>query len=438
MSGPKSSRYRLTASMLRRILEEEEKRRKILEEKARKEREIKEIKSFLQSTQESCKVFSDTVFEFSNKLNASNETIPNDIAKTIKELYAEISELERICKTQKMDYDPLVKAKAEAEILVEKVRQMINSYSMSINDFVLDSKIANDSKIASGMELSFGEVGKIKEENDKDYLETINRIKELMLLDIPDDLISEVNRALSEYSAIKDRNARENYAAISIEKLVKRCIEFDRFKREKGVLFNEKYDYYISLCRQIDAPESIFDFSEDGLQMLEKAITSMKNQVQSNAEQKYISEAIDDVLNEMGYEVLGNRNVVKKSGKTFKSKLLNYGDGTVVNVTESSDGRITMEIGGMDDSDRLPTSSEREKLKKQMVSFCDDFKVIERKMEERGITLSERLSMAPAEEEYAQIINYTDYQLIDSLRKDNKKRKNESAIKQIRKYKEDE
>ncbi len=137
MSGPKSSRYRLTTSMLLRILEEEEKRRKILEEKARKEREIKEVKSFLQSTQENCKVFSDTVREFSDKLNASCDTVPKEISKIIKELFSDISELGSICKTTENEYDSLVKAKKDASFLIEKISRMINSSSTEINNYIL-------------------------------------------------------------------------------------------------------------------------------------------------------------------------------------------------------------------------------------------------------------------------------------------------------------
>ena len=47
MSGPKSSRYTLTAEQLKRILEEQERLRRELEEKARKERECKEARVYL-------------------------------------------------------------------------------------------------------------------------------------------------------------------------------------------------------------------------------------------------------------------------------------------------------------------------------------------------------------------------------------------------------
>ena len=52
MSGPKSSRYTLTAEQLKRILAEQERLRRELEEKARKERECKEARVYLATTKE--------------------------------------------------------------------------------------------------------------------------------------------------------------------------------------------------------------------------------------------------------------------------------------------------------------------------------------------------------------------------------------------------
>ena len=74
-----------------------------------------------------------------------------------------------------------------------------------------------------------------------------------------------------------------------------------------------------------------------------------------------------------------------------------------------------MEIGGIDSKDRLPDANEKAALQKVMESFCGDFKEIEKRLIQRGVVLRTRLSMAPPEEAYAQIINYTDYELTDKF-----------------------
>ena len=73
MSGPKSSRYTLTAEQLKRILEEQERLRKEQEEKARKERESKEAKEYLAIVKSKSKRFLSMVQEFEQKALSMKE-----------------------------------------------------------------------------------------------------------------------------------------------------------------------------------------------------------------------------------------------------------------------------------------------------------------------------------------------------------------------------
>jgi hypothetical protein len=114
---------------------------------------------------------------------------------------------------------------------------------------------------------------------------------------------------------------------------------------------------------------------------------------------------------EMGYDLLGNRTVTKRSGKRFKNELFSYGEGTAINVTYGSDGQIAIELGGIDRADRVPTPGETEALCGEMETFCSDFKVFEEKLKEKGVVLKSRVSMAPPAAEYASIINVEEYNL---------------------------
>ena len=174
------------------------------------------------------------------------------------------------------------------------------------------------------------------------------------------------------------------------------------------------------------------EFSEKGLSELKAEITDLECQANHDAEQAYISQSVDEVMAEMGYEVIGHRQVRKKSGKEFRSKLLTYEDGTVINVTESSNGQITMEIGGTDEKDRLPDANERVALRKTMESFCRDFHEIEERLSARGVILNSRLSMAPPEEAYAQIINLNDYELVEEYQATMSKKKATQTTSQKR------
>jgi len=132
-------------------------------------------------------------------------------------------------------------------------------------------------------------------------------------------------------------------------------------------------------------------------------------------EQEYIKKCLDEVMIEMGYDLLGDRTIVKKTGKQFKNTLYNFGNETVLNVTYASDGKISMEIGKADKSDRVPTSYEAERLIEEMREFCGDFDEIENKLKARGVLLKSRISKLPPTTDNAQVININDYSITSTV-----------------------
>ena len=77
MSGPKSSRYTLTAEQLKKILEEQERIRKELEEKARKERECVEAIEFLSSVKSKSDKLVSIIKNYEKKLLNKGTTVTN-------------------------------------------------------------------------------------------------------------------------------------------------------------------------------------------------------------------------------------------------------------------------------------------------------------------------------------------------------------------------
>ena len=70
-----------------------------------------------------------------------------------------------------------------------------------------------------------------------------------------------------------------------------------------------------------------------------------------------------------------------------------------------------MELGGIDTSDRMPTEGECTALCAEMEEFCTDFKEIEKRLLSKGVILANRVSLLPPNEEYATIINTSDYEM---------------------------
>ena len=116
-------------------------------------------------------------------------------------------------------------------------------------------------------------------------------------------------------------------------------------------------------------------------------------------------------MKDMGYDLIGRREVRKKSGKQFKNELYQFGEGTAVNITYSPEGQISMELGGIAREDRIPTEEETTVLTQDMETFCGEFSEFEKRMKAKGVIVGNRIALMPPTADYAAIINVSDYEV---------------------------
>ena len=137
---------------------------------------------------------------------------------------------------------------------------------------------------------------------------------------------------------------------------------------------------------------------------------------------------------EMGYDVIGQREVTKRSGKHFRNELYRYGEETAINVTYSDDGQIAMELGKLDQKDRVPTVSESNYLVNQMVIFCERFSELEKRLAKKGVKLGKRIALTSPSADYAQIINSNEYSMKEKQEKTSHRAKRQfhQGVKQER------
>lgn len=427
MSGPKSSRYTLTPEQ-RRILEEQRK----LERRRAKASNIINV-NCTNIAKIGCNIFDE--IEISNELtNYTNND--GGIKNKIREFeLLKISNDNLIANLNKEDVDFLESiAKVTTNNL--KKAEILNKEISNIkvqNEIVLKNYLKGD--IDKGNATSFREL-KIESEN------SINQLKDKIFEqlktmekenNLSTNLKNEVKDTISNLMEIDNKDFLRNYYSLTVTSLLKRCnqyiSEYDKCYEEFNELFNE----YTALCDLHYYVAQEYTCCFESITRLKLEIERIKNEVAEDDEQAYISECLDEVMEEMGYNVIGKREVVKKSGRRFKNELYTYGEGTAVNVTYSSDGRISMELGGIDSVDRIPSNREAEMLCASMEQFCDDFKEIEKRLLAKGVILAERISHLPSSAEYAQIINVEDYEIennIDKLqiKKQNRNTKNIKAM----------
>lgn len=433
MSGPKSSRYTLSPEQLRKILEEQERIKKELEEKAKKERECKEARVILDGILENTKRHIASMKNVDDQAQDLAETFRNKIDDLFSHFYAIADRLVALASKAIADHAALMTARVDAEKLFAEFIQFKNELVIQTRELREQNEIQDASVLVDAMKVSFAELGLIEHKIDPVAVETENMLNQLLNDSLPRVMQDEIHGAIAHLQRLEDHASIVNYASITALPLKKRAEAFWAFRKAWGVHFDALQDRYRGLCVHLGEIPKDYQQTMDDMAELEREVNQLEYQMNHDAQQAYISKSLDEVMSEMGYQVIGNRHVTKKSGKSFTSKLLTYDDGAVVNVTETSMGQIIMEIGSTDEKDRVPDANERVALQKKMEQFCVDFQEIEKRLADRGVVLDSRLMMAPPEEMYAQIINLSDYELVEEYRHDT--RKHQAAVSNVQRAK---
>ena len=228
---------------------------------------------------------------------------------------------------------------------------------------------------------------------------------------LPLELRVKVQNAIEKAGSINNDDFIKNFNAVTVKPLIEECQSYIKNIETYGAEFEELEAEYKILCADAHITPKMFKISESGIADLKAEISKLEAEALENSEQEYIAETIDEVMEEMGYDLIGSREVTKKSGKRFRDELYTFSEGTAVNIRYDSQGKIAMELGGIDSTDRLPSSSEASRLEDEMVAFCDKFTEFEKRLAAKGIVCKNRVSHLPPKAEYAQIINTLDYDM---------------------------
>lgn len=405
MSGPKTSRYTLTPEQ-RRILawqREMDRRKAIASDKIQRgSKKLMQIGSMFSSEKQVSAELVNRIGDdggFLQKIRGLEEAIAsispivdrtdtNDVSALEKTAHT-VSEC--VAKTETMVKELLRIAEQNEVKLKENLEAAIDQgFSMpSVDSMPVDSKSADGRKEKMLLQLS--------------------QIKKNHIL--PVEWLEEISNAIAGLNQIQDENFLNNFSAVTVSPLIKKCRRFLSEYEECHEEFEKLYSEYTALCELYCYTAQEYPCTVASIESLKTEIQRMQETAAKEDEQAYISDCLDKVMEEMGYTVLGRRHVTKKNGKHFQNILYTYEEGTAVNVTYSSDGRVAMELGGLDAADRLPDDRETALLCDSMESFCDDFKEIEKRLLAKGVILADRISLFPASAEYAQIINTSDYKM---------------------------
>ena len=409
MSGPKSARYTLTPEQRRILAEAREQERKTKRELDK----LQQHRGELATLKERLSTATTSIDMLVDRVGAGNE-VQQSIRNSITQIEKIIQESADLSKQSGLENLQSFNTKAKTvEEYARKVVAQYESQSNEINAVLL--KNIEDS-IADGMFIRMDdEIVKPQSHLESQKAKIQDVLHEIQSLNISSDLQKEGIAILKRAQEIAEDSFIDNYYAMTVLPYIKKCKAYEEQIKEYGEEFDElvsKHRYY---SEYLGMPVISFTFSMDTLNSLRHEVAELESQSAKIEEQQYISESLDQVMRDMGYNVVGSREVVKKNGRKFQNELYHFSEGSVVNVTYAANGQISMELGGVDTCDREPSEEESSVLCDEMVEFCDEFPEIERRLKEKGVILMNRISMLPPTEEYAQIINVSDFNMTDKV-----------------------
>ena len=294
----------------------------------------------------------------------------------------------------------------------KKTEQTLSEMNVKVQTGVSEIKgaIADDITAVSSFYINSDENNGEQFVNTRNRLE--NNLRSLSMSDeCPAEIKAEILESLTSLQRITSIEYLDTFEAVTIKPLLKKYENLLARQREHQDLFEELKARYWVLCAVVQIPVKDFSTDSENIKLLTSEIAALEQHIVAQTEQGYISDCVNEVMADMGYDLIGNRSVTKRSGKRFRNELFSYSDGTAINVTFDAEGQIAMELGGIDRTDRVPTSDEADALCEDMESFCTDFKIFEEKLKAKGIAIKSRISMSPPAAEYAAIINVADYNI---------------------------
>lgn len=265
-------------------------------------------------------------------------------------------------------------------------------------------------RISDGFDIYFDELGSDYSKRDPFSQKIQTELSELAALTISNEQHIKLLAIQSKAREIENTDFLKNYYAMTVVPFTKACRTYHAEYAAYGEVYEQKRFMYELNAQALGIDAEEIPFSSDAISLLDAKIRETEAAIQYRDEQTYISRCVDEAMQEMGYSVLGNREVVKRNGKRFRNELYLFDEGTAVNVTYSNDGQITMELGGIAMDDHIPSNEESASLVSDMRTFCDDYYEIERRLRKKGI-VTKRISILPPDAQFAQMINVSDYDL---------------------------
>ena len=240
--------------------------------------------------------------------------------------------------------------------------------------------------------------------------------------------ISELKASINNLAQDNDLQYVKNYYSINIIPQVKKFEdEIEKYQQLVQQYNNLNIDYLI-ICAELELEPNTYPVTPDSILHMQSEILRLQEIGEKRNYERYIQQSIAEVMQEMGYKVLGKS--LDNSANNISHNLYQFSASTAISVTMDANGDVCMELGAMDDQDRDPDTKEAYELKADMEEFCPKHKELKERLAKKGVQLITTHEFPPAVE-HAQIFNLNDFDI--SIEKQKELLKKSCEVKSNRK-----
>lgn len=182
--------------------------------------------------------------------------------------------------------------------------------------------------------------------------------------------------------------------------------------------FEDIYDEYRAAANLAEAEADTFEFSERNAEVI---IAKMQEKIEqwnalalSRRCTLRVNEIIDETIEEMGYELIGERQ--SEDWKHPSAKLYQYDKDTAISVI-SANGQFTLEVVTQDTADRPATEEEAAMLEEHMEVFCADYDKLKERLASKNLLETKSIFHLPPNKAYARVVNTSAYRKTKRTRK---------------------
>lgn len=272
----------------------------------------------------------------------------------------------------------------------------------------------------------------VNNELNLEYIK-LNELIEYYLLNMPSNYKKELLDFKESLGYIVSNNRLDDDYKLSKLRIRKEAFlltkeKYDtqlKYKEEEKNKFYNLYEEYLAICELSDEEAEIIELDDlnivSCMNILKNKVNEKREELTKDMEAKYVSESINSVMKELGYDILVS-DYMTTAKRNIMHNIYDFGDKNVVNVYTSDNGSLMFEVTGIKEKEEL-SNSDKLRIKEGMDKFCPQYQKVKDALAKRGISIANE-SLLPADVSFAKTVDLENKLGVREKSKKNSRRNN--------------